>query len=59
MRDGRLVVAGGRVLGVTATGASLQLARERALAGAHQIEFEGKHVRSDIALHAAQEESRV
>ena len=60
MRDGRLVVAGGRVLGVTATGPSLQLARERAMTGAQQIEFEGKHVRSDIALRAAEEEqSRV
>ena len=29
------------------------------MAGAQQIEFEGKHVRSDIALRAAQEESRV
>ena len=59
MRDGRSSSAGGRVLGVTATGPSLQLARERAMAGAQLIEFEGKHVRSDIALHAAQEESRV
>ena len=36
-----------------------QLARERALAGRTEIEFEGKHVRSDIALRAAQEEARV
>jgi phosphoribosylamine--glycine ligase len=52
-------VAGGRVLGVTATAATLQLARERALAGALEIEFDGKQVRSDIALRAAQEEARV
>jgi phosphoribosylamine--glycine ligase len=59
LRDGRLVVAGGRVLGVTATAPTLQLARERAMAGAREIEFDGKHVRSDIALRAAQEEARV
>ena len=59
LRDGRLVVAGGRVLGVTATASTLSLARERAMAGARQIEFDGKQVRSDIALRAAQEAERV
>jgi phosphoribosylamine--glycine ligase len=59
LRDGRLVVAGGRVLGVTATAPTLHLARERAMAGAQEIAFDGKHVRSDIALRAAQEEARV
>ena len=53
------MVASGRVLGVTATAPTLHLARERALAGAEEIEFEGKHVRSDIALRAAEEEARV
>jgi phosphoribosylamine--glycine ligase len=57
--DGRLVVAGGRVLAVTATAGTLHLARERAMAGALEIEFDGKQVRSDIALRAAQEEARV
>jgi phosphoribosylamine--glycine ligase len=57
--DGRLVVAGGRVLGVTATAPALALARERAMAGAREIEFDGKQVRSDIALRAAQEAERV
>ena len=59
LRDGRLVVAGGRVLGVTATAPTLSLARGRAWAGAQEIAFDGKHVRSDIALRAAQEETRV
>jgi phosphoribosylamine--glycine ligase len=59
LRDGRLVVAGGRVLGVTATAPTLHLARERAFAGASEIAFDGKQVRSDIALRAAQEEARV
>jgi phosphoribosylamine---glycine ligase len=59
LRDGDLVVAGGRVLGVTATAPTLHLARERAMAAALEIEFDGKQVRSDIALRAAQEEARV
>jgi phosphoribosylamine---glycine ligase len=59
MQEGRLVVAGGRVLSVTAVGPSLSLARERAMAGAREIAFEGKQVRSDIALRAAQEAERV
>jgi phosphoribosylamine--glycine ligase len=59
LRDGTLVVAGGRVLGVTATAPTLHLARARAMAGALEIEFEGKQVRSDIAMRAAQEEARV
>ena len=59
VRDGRLVAAGGRVLGVTATAPTLAIARERAMAGAQQIEFDGKQVRSDIALRAAQEAERV
>jgi phosphoribosylamine---glycine ligase len=59
LRDGRLVVAGGRVLGVTATAPTLALARERALAGAREIEFDGKQARSDIALRASQEAEHV
>jgi len=59
VRDGRLVVAGGRTLAVTATAPTLHIARERAMAGALEIEFDGKQVRGDIALRAAQEEARV
>ena len=47
------------MLSVTAVGPSLSLARERAMAGAREIAFEGKQVRSDIALRAAQEAERV
>ena len=50
---GRLVVAGGRVLSVTARGASLAEARERAYRAVNLIEFDGKHARTDIALEAA------
>ena len=51
--DGRLVVAGGRVLSVTARGRSLAEARERAYRGVDLIEFDGKQARTDIALEAA------
>ena len=46
--EGRFVTTGGRVLGVTALGASVSEARDRALAAADMIEFEGKVLRRDI-----------
>lgn len=52
VKDGRMVTNGGRVLGVTARGASIQEARERAYADADRIRFDGKHYRTDIALKA-------
>ncbi len=54
--DGRLVTAGGRVVAVTGTGATLQEARDRAYGGVAQIHFEGMQFRTDIAARAAQEE---
>jgi phosphoribosylamine--glycine ligase len=49
-RDGdRLVTAGGRVLVVTATAASMTEAAARAYEAADRIQFEGKHMRRDIA----------
>jgi phosphoribosylamine--glycine ligase len=53
--DGRLVTAGGRVLTVTGTGATIAEARERAYAGIAMIDFEGAHWRRDIAARAAEE----
>jgi phosphoribosylamine--glycine ligase len=53
--DGRLVTAGGRVLTVTGTGATIAEARERAYAGIEMIDFEGAHWRRDIAARAAEE----
>jgi phosphoribosylamine--glycine ligase len=47
--DGKLLTAGGRVLAVTATGASLAEARARAYEGVAHIHFEGVQHRSDIA----------
>jgi phosphoribosylamine--glycine ligase len=47
--DGRLVTAGGRVLGVTAMGGDVRAAREKAYAAVEKITFEGAHYRRDIA----------
>ncbi|GMU07863.1 phosphoribosylamine--glycine ligase [Corallococcus caeni] len=47
-QDGALVTAGGRVLTVCARGDSLATARERALAAADAVRFEGRHFRRDI-----------
>jgi len=46
--DGQLVSAGGRVLGVTALGISLEQARSKAYAAVDRIELAGKQVRRDI-----------
>jgi phosphoribosylamine--glycine ligase len=51
-RDGRILTAGGRVLGVTALGATPGEARDRAYEAAERIEFEGRQMRSDIAARA-------
>jgi len=50
--DGAVVTSGGRVLGVTATGATIAEATERAYAAARKISFEGMHMRTDIAHRA-------
>jgi len=47
--DGRILTAGGRVLGVTALGASLAEARNRAYAALDLISWPGMHARRDIA----------
>jgi phosphoribosylamine--glycine ligase len=53
-RDGAEVVsAGGRVLSVTATGADLAQARERAYTALERIHLDGSHHRTDIAATAA------
>jgi phosphoribosylamine--glycine ligase len=46
--NGRLETAGGRVLGVTASGADLTQAIARAYAAAEHIAFDGMHYRRDI-----------
>lgn len=47
-----LVTNGGRVLAVTALGDGLGAARSQAYAGAESITFDGRQLRSDIALAA-------
>ena len=52
----RLVSAGGRVLSVTATGPSLQEARDRAYEGVSAVSLRGGHWRTDIARAAVADE---
>jgi phosphoribosylamine---glycine ligase len=56
-RDGRVVTAGGRVLAVSAIGASIAQARDRAYEACSTISFEGMHYRRDVA-ESAHEEGR-
>jgi phosphoribosylamine--glycine ligase len=50
LRDGQLVTNGGRLVGVTATGATVSAARERAYAASDLIRIDGCRRRGDIAL---------
>ena len=50
--DGELVTAGGRVIDVTALGATFEAARDLAYAACEKIDFEGKTYRRDIGLRA-------
>lgn len=52
LEDGRLVIDGGRVLNVTALGARLEEAIERAYQAIALIHFEGMHYRRDIGAKA-------
>jgi phosphoribosylamine--glycine ligase len=54
VRDGEIVTAGGRVLNVTALGASPAEARDRAYDAAGRISFEGMQIRTDIAARAVE-----
>ena len=55
-REGRVVTAGGRVLSVSASRASLAEARDRAYEAVARVSFEGMRHRTDIAARAAKEE---
>lgn len=50
--EGELVSAGGRVLNVIGVGETLEAARDNAYTTIKDIELEGSHYRSDIALAA-------
>jgi phosphoribosylamine--glycine ligase len=52
MKEGHIVTAGGRVLGVTASGADLTAAVQRAYAAVAKIHFDGQQFRRDIAWRA-------
>jgi phosphoribosylamine--glycine ligase len=49
MENGKVVTAGGRVLGVTALGSDLKAAQKRAYEAVSRICFEGCQYRRDIA----------
>jgi phosphoribosylamine---glycine ligase len=51
-KDDRVVTAGGRVLGVTATGVDISAAKTKAYEAAAKIHFDGMHYRKDIADRA-------
>lgn len=52
LKDGKLLTAGGRVLGVAAVADTLPQAVANAYHAAYQIDFEGMHMREDIGLKA-------
>lgn len=52
LKEGQVVTSGGRVLAVTALGATLEAAVGRAYEAASMIHFEGAHYRKDIAYRA-------
>ncbi|WP_028778370.1 phosphoribosylamine--glycine ligase [Shimazuella kribbensis] len=53
-QDGKIVTAGGRVLGVTSLGTSIEESQQRAYETVKQIKFDGAHYRKDIASKAIQ-----
>ena len=55
LRDGRLVANGGRVLNVTATGATIAEAQARAYEAVDRIDWPGGFCRRDIGWRAVEE----
>jgi phosphoribosylamine--glycine ligase len=53
LSDERFLTNGGRVMGVTAAGATLELALSSAYEAASKIHFEDMHYRKDIGAHAS------
>ena len=53
LHENTLVTNGGRILGVTATGATITAARERAYEAASLVSFDGARYRTDVAREAA------
>jgi len=48
IQDGKLVTSGGRVLGLTSLGASIDEARDKVYRNIKNISFDGMHYRTDI-----------
>ncbi len=57
LRGGDVVTNGGRVLGVTAVGATIAAAKARAYEAVDRIQFEGAYCRRDIADKAIRRKS--
>ena len=53
-KDNSIVTSGGRVLGITAEGASLSAASSKVYEAASKIQFEGMHYRKDIGASSGQ-----
>jgi phosphoribosylamine--glycine ligase len=53
-QGGKILTSGGRVLGVTAAGETLDAALEKAYQAAGKIHFDGMHYRRDIGRHGLQ-----
>ncbi len=56
--DGNVVTSGGRVLCVTALGATVAAAQARAYDAVHQIRWSGAHYRNDIGYRAIARENK-
>ncbi len=54
LRDENVVTAGGRVLGVTGLGDTLERARSRAYEATKLIQFDGAYLRGDIAMRISE-----
>lgn len=57
IKEGKLVTGGGRVLGVTALGNTLEDALEKSYAAVEKIKFDGAHYRKDIGKRALMAEN--
>jgi phosphoribosylamine--glycine ligase len=55
LEDGKLIATGGRVLSVVAVGESFSAARQSAYEVIKQLQLDGSHYRSDIALEVDEE----
>ena len=58
IKDGKVVTSGGRVLGVTALGKSIQEAQKTVYGAVQKITFEGAHYRRDIGVKAISQKNR-